>query len=98
LRHWVFFCPDLFSLSCLRLTLRRSQKTPVLKRLLTALQARVGALVRSVFVIATRSIADAVSALIVITTILALIYIKNVQEPYIILVADIIDFCIKTYL
>jgi chromate transporter len=60
--------------------------------------AVVGALVGSVFVIATRSIVDIPSAVIAILTILALIYIKKVQEPYIILCAAIIGFLLKTYL
>jgi chromate transporter len=60
--------------------------------------AVIGALVGSVFVIATRSIVDVASALIAIITILALIYIKKLQEPYVILAAAIFGFCIKTYL
>ena len=60
--------------------------------------AVVGALVGSVFVIATRSIVDLASALIAVVTILALIYIKKLQEPYVILAAAILGFCIKTYL
>jgi chromate transporter len=59
--------------------------------------AVVGALVGSVFVIATRSIVDVPSAVIAILTILALIYIKKLQEPYIILCAAIIGFLLKTY-
>lgn len=60
--------------------------------------AVVGALVGSVFVIATRSIVDTASAAIAVVTVLALIYIKKLQEPYIILMAAILGFCIKTYL
>ena len=59
--------------------------------------AVVGALVGSVFVIATRSIVDIPSAIIAALTVLALIYIKKIQEPYIILVAAIVGFCIKTF-
>ncbi|GLU54390.1 chromate resistance transporter [Dyadobacter frigoris] len=59
--------------------------------------AVAGALVGSVFVIATRSIVDAPSAIIAVLTILALIYIKKLQEPYIILCAAIIGFLLKTY-
>ena len=59
--------------------------------------AVVGALVGSVFVIATRSIVDVPSAIIAISTVFALIYIKKIQEPYIILVAAIVGFCIKTF-
>jgi chromate transporter len=60
--------------------------------------AVVGALVGSVFVIATRSIVDVASAVIAVATVLALIYVKKLQEPYIILVAAIIGYCLKTYL
>ncbi|WP_310589375.1 chromate transporter [Dyadobacter sp. CY327] len=60
--------------------------------------AVVGALVGSVTVIATRSIVDVTSAAIAVLTILALIYFKKLQEPYIILAAALIGFCLKTYL
>ena len=60
--------------------------------------AVVGALVGSVFVIASRSIVDSASALIAIASILALIYVKKLQEPYIILISAIIGYCLKTYL
>jgi chromate transporter len=49
-------------------------------------------------VIATRSIVDAASAIIAVITILSLIYIKKLQEPYIILAAAIVGFFLKTYL
>lgn len=60
--------------------------------------AVVGALVGSVFVIATRSIVDLTSGAMALASILALIYIKKLQEPYIILAAAIIGYCLKTYL
>lgn len=60
--------------------------------------AVVGALVGSVFVIATRSIVDMASALIAVASILALIYVKKLQEPYIILASAIIGYFLKTYL
>ena len=59
--------------------------------------AVVGALVGSVFVIATRSIVDLPSAVIAILTVLALIYIKKLQEPYIILCAAILGFLLKKH-
>ncbi|MBE9463253.1 chromate transporter [Dyadobacter subterraneus] len=59
--------------------------------------AVVGALVGSVFVIATRSIVDIPSGIMAIFTILALIYVKKIQEPYLILAAAIIGFLLKTY-
>jgi len=60
--------------------------------------AVVGALIGSVFVIATRSIVDLPSAVIAILTVLALIYIKKLQEPYIILCAAILGLLLKNYL
>jgi len=59
--------------------------------------AVVGALVGSVFVIAGRSIVDIPSAIIATLTILSLIYIKKLQEPYIILIAAIVGVCIKGF-
>lgn len=60
--------------------------------------AVVGALVGAVIVIATRSITDIPTALIAITTVFALIYMKKLQEPYIILVAAAIGILIKQLL
>ncbi|MDI1307048.1 MAG: chromate transporter [bacterium] len=55
----------------------------------------VGALVGSVGVIASRSILDVPTALIAIATIFALLYIKKIQEPYIIVVAAVVGIIIK---
>ena len=57
--------------------------------------AVVGALVGAVIVIATRSIIDISTALIAVATILALLYIKKIQEPYIIAVAAVLGIFIK---
>ncbi len=57
--------------------------------------AVVGALAGSVIVIATRSIIDVTTALIALATIAALIYIKKLQEPYIIIVAALLGLLIK---
>ncbi|KQM76302.1 chromate transporter [Pedobacter sp. Leaf216] len=57
--------------------------------------AVIGALVGSVVVIAARSIKDIPTALIAIAAIIALIYIKKLQEPYIIAVAAILGLLIK---
>jgi chromate transporter len=57
--------------------------------------AVIGALVGSVIVIGMRSIKDIPTVLIAVATILALIYIKKLQEPYIIGVAAIIGLLIK---
>ena len=60
--------------------------------------AVVGALVGSVGVIASRSILDIPTALIAIATIFALVYIKKIQEPYIIAVATVVGVVIKLML
>ena len=60
--------------------------------------AVVGALVGAVIVIATRSITDIPTALIAMATVFALIYMKKLQEPYIILVAAAIGIIIKQLL
>lgn len=57
--------------------------------------AVVGALVGAVIVIATRSITDIPTALIAIATIFALIYIKKIQEPYVIAIAAVLGIFIK---
>jgi chromate transporter len=58
--------------------------------------AVIGALVGSVIVIGLRSIIDIPTVLIAIAAVLALIYIKKLQEPYIIGIAAIIGVLIKT--
>lgn len=60
--------------------------------------AVVGALVGSVIVIARRSIFDIPTVLIAFLSILALLYIKKIQEPYIILIAAILGIIIKSVL
>jgi chromate transporter len=60
--------------------------------------AVVGALVGSVIVIAKRSIIDIPTLLIAFLSIFALIYIKKIQEPYIILIAAILGIIIKLLL
>jgi chromate transporter len=60
--------------------------------------AVVGALVGAVGVIASRSILDIPTALIAIVTIFALLYIKKIQEPYIIAVAAVVGIIIKLVL
>lgn len=60
--------------------------------------AVIGALVGAVIVIATRSIIDIPTALIAFASVLALIYVKKIQEPYIILVAAVIGLFLKTML
>ncbi len=57
--------------------------------------AVVGALLGAVIVIARKSLTDLSTMLIAISTILALIYIKKLQEPYIILAAAFIGVLLK---
>lgn len=58
--------------------------------------AVIGALVGSVIIIATRSIIDIATAIIAVASVLVLIYIKKLHEPYIILVAAMIGVVIKS--
>ena len=57
--------------------------------------AVIGALVGSVFVIASRTIIDIPTAFIAAITIATLLYIKNIAEPYIILIAAVLGLIIK---
>jgi chromate transporter len=59
--------------------------------------AVIGALVGAVIVIALRSITDVYTALIAGATVLALVFIKKIQEPYIVLIAALIGFLVKTW-
>jgi chromate transporter len=58
--------------------------------------AVVGALAGAVVVIGLRSVTDIPTALIAVAAMLALIYIKKLQEPYIILIAAISGLILKT--
>jgi chromate transporter len=49
-------------------------------------------------VITTRSILDIPTALIAIATIFALLYIKRIQEPYVIVAATVLGIFIKLIL
>lgn len=60
--------------------------------------AVVGALVGAVIVIATRSISDIPTAFIAVATILALLYVKKLQEPYVIAVAAVLGIFFKLIL
>lgn len=60
--------------------------------------AVVGALMGSVFVIASRSIKDIPTLLIAMASILVLIYIKKIKEPVIILSAALIGIILKLFI
>jgi len=55
----------------------------------------IGALVGSVIIIASRSIIDIPTGIIAVAAVLALIYVKKLQEPYIIGIAAVIGLLIK---
>lgn len=57
--------------------------------------AVVGALAGAVLVIAMQSITDIPTALIAVAAVLALIYIKKMKEPYIILAAAVVGYLLK---
>jgi chromate transporter len=57
--------------------------------------AVIGALVGAVIVIATRSIRDIPTALIALSTLAAMVYIKKIKEPLIILLAAAVGMIIK---
>jgi len=57
--------------------------------------AVVGALVGAVIIIAKRSITDIPTTVIAIATVFGLLYIKKIQEPYIIMVAAILGILLK---
>ncbi|HEY9197494.1 MAG TPA: chromate efflux transporter, partial [Mucilaginibacter sp.] len=58
--------------------------------------AVIGALMGSVIIIATRSIVDIPTAVIAVATCITLIYVKKVQEPYLIAAAAILGILIKS--
>ena len=55
----------------------------------------IGALVGSVIIIGLRSIVDIPTVIIAIAAVLALVYIKKLQEPYIIGIAALLGLLIK---
>jgi chromate transporter len=57
--------------------------------------AVIGALVGSVIVIGMRTITDITTAVIALSAVLILVYVKKMQEPYIILAAAIVGILIK---
>ncbi|MDJ1469236.1 chromate transporter [Xanthocytophaga flava] len=60
--------------------------------------AVVGALFGAVIVIAMRSVTDIPSALIAVATVLTLIYVKKLSEPYLILIAAVVGLMLKLLL
>jgi chromate transporter len=78
---------------------KKYAKNPSIKAFVDGITAAViGALVGAVIVIAFRSIIDIPTAIIAVTTIFALIYVKKLQEPYIILIAAMIGLMLKTFI
>jgi chromate transporter len=75
---------------------KRIAKNASIKAFVEGITASViGALVGSVIIIGMRSVSDIPTILITITAVLALLYIKKIQEPYIIAIAAIIGLLIK---
>jgi len=58
----------------------------------------IGALVGAVIIIAMRSLVDIPTVLIAILSMLALIYIKKVKEPHLILIAAVIGLILKLWI
>jgi chromate transporter len=75
---------------------KRIAKNASIKAFVDGITASVvGALVGAVIVIATRSIVDIPTSIISIASLLALIYFKKLQEPYIIMIAALLGLFIK---
>lgn len=78
---------------------KRYAKNTSIKAFVEGITAAViGALVGSVVVIASRSVVDVPTALIALAALLALIYIKKLQEPHVILIAAVVGVVIKLML
>ena len=59
--------------------------------------AVIGALVGSVIIIGLRSIIDWPTAIIAVTSAVLLVYVKKIQEPYLIITAALIGILIKSF-
>lgn len=57
--------------------------------------AVVGALFGAVLVIAQRTLSDLLSLVIAVCSLIALVYIKKLKEPYLLLLAAMVGICIK---
>jgi len=78
---------------------KRIAKNASIKAFVDGITAAViGALVGSVIIIALRSIIDIPTALIASGSILALVYVKKIQEPQLIAVAAVLGVLIKSFL
>jgi len=76
---------------------KRIAKNTAIKAFVEGITASViGALVGSVIIMGFRSVTDIPTALIAIAAVLALLYVKKLQEPYIIAIAAIVGLFIKT--
>ncbi len=76
---------------------KKIAKNTAIKAFVEGITASViGALVGSVIIMGFRSVTDIPTALIAIAAVLALLYVKKLQEPYIIGIAAIVGLLIKT--
>jgi chromate transporter len=91
------FLPCFLFTVCLAPSFKKIAKNQSIKAFVEGITATViGALLGSVIIIATRSIVDLATALIAIATVFALIYVKKLQEPHVILLAALIGILIKS--
>lgn len=75
---------------------KKIAKNPSIKAFVDGITgAVIGALVGAVIIIATRAIVDIPTTAIALFSVLALIYIKQAKEPYLILVSAVIGVLIK---
>lgn len=90
------FLPCYFFTVALAPSFKKIAKNASIKAFVDGITAAViGALVGSVIIIGKRSVIDIPTALISLASVLGLIYIKKIQEPYIIAAAAIVGILIK---
>ncbi len=90
------FLPCFFFTVILAPSFKRIAQNNSVKAFVEGITASViGALVGSVIIIASRSIIDIYTALIAVASICSLIFIKKLQEPYVIIVAAVVGMVIK---
>ena len=73
-------------------------KNPAIKAFVDGVTAAaIGAIAGAVFVLAKRQLIDIISFSIALLTIAVLLRFKKIQEPYVIIAADLAGFVIKYY-
>ena len=90
------FLPCYFFTVTLAPSFKKIAKNTSIKAFVDGITASIiGALVGAVIIIGLRSVTDLATALIAAGTVLALLYVKKIKEPYIIGIAAIIGLLIK---